>query len=283
MMASSNESIFSRYWTFVRGIHRWHRWPVNSPHIDQWRGALICPWVHGWVNNHEAGDLKRHRAHCDITVMPFRWHILVCRWYGVHSVLIYISLKDLWNQVERLHPFIYLLSPLACYQQLIHYVSRNLNSFLLCENTSHQGVVYYYRLSWLKFTTDYRGFSGKLPGYLQQIYPLCTRQPFCEITDLCNFKWKIMLSNSLKSLVRNRPKGVCSHIDRLSLSVIAPTMIKCKPVVWVSKIALIIAYTWMPFLSRKSDIDLTIRTSEESDVNFVNKDWYGWRIWRSHA
>ena len=25
----------------------------------------------GWVNNREAGDLRRHRAHYDITVMPY--------------------------------------------------------------------------------------------------------------------------------------------------------------------------------------------------------------------
>ena len=29
---------FPRYWPFVRGIHRT---PVNSPHKDQWRGALM--------------------------------------------------------------------------------------------------------------------------------------------------------------------------------------------------------------------------------------------------
>ena len=28
-----------RYWPFVRGIHRSS---VNSPHKDQWRGALMC-------------------------------------------------------------------------------------------------------------------------------------------------------------------------------------------------------------------------------------------------
>ena len=28
---------FPRYWPFVRGIHRW---PVNSPHKGQWRGAF---------------------------------------------------------------------------------------------------------------------------------------------------------------------------------------------------------------------------------------------------
>ena len=61
---------FPRYWPFVRGIHRF---PVNFPHKGQWRGALmfslICVWINGWVNNHEAGDLRRYRAHYDVTVM----------------------------------------------------------------------------------------------------------------------------------------------------------------------------------------------------------------------
>ena len=70
---------FQRYWPLVRGIHRS---PVNSPHIGQWRGALmfslICTWINGWVNNGEAGDLRRHRAHYDITVMRhhFRHSVL---------------------------------------------------------------------------------------------------------------------------------------------------------------------------------------------------------------
>ena len=59
--------------TFVRGIHRS---PVNSPHKGQWRGALmfplICTWINDWVNNREAGDLRRHRAHYDVSVMWFR-------------------------------------------------------------------------------------------------------------------------------------------------------------------------------------------------------------------
>ena len=61
---------FPRYWPFVRGIHRS---PVNSPHQDQWRGALmlplICIWTNAWVNNRDAGDLKRYRVHYDATVM----------------------------------------------------------------------------------------------------------------------------------------------------------------------------------------------------------------------
>ena len=63
---------FPRYWPFVRGIHRF---TVNSQHKGQWRGALIfslsCTRINGWVSNGEAGDLRRHRAHYDATVM--RW------------------------------------------------------------------------------------------------------------------------------------------------------------------------------------------------------------------
>ena len=61
---------FPCYWPFVRGIHRS---PVNSPLKDQWRGALmfslICVWIKGWVNNREAGDLRRYRAHYDVFLM----------------------------------------------------------------------------------------------------------------------------------------------------------------------------------------------------------------------
>ena len=46
----------------------------NSPgHKGQWRGALmfslICAWTNAWVNNREAGDLRRHRSHYDVIVM----------------------------------------------------------------------------------------------------------------------------------------------------------------------------------------------------------------------
>ena len=58
---------FPRYWPFVRGIHR------RSLHKGQWRGALmfslICTRKNGWVNNREAGDLRRYSAHYDVIVM----------------------------------------------------------------------------------------------------------------------------------------------------------------------------------------------------------------------
>ena len=47
--------------------------PVNSPHKGKWFGALmfslICVWIKDWVNNREAGYLRRHRGHYDVNVM----------------------------------------------------------------------------------------------------------------------------------------------------------------------------------------------------------------------
>ena len=66
---------FPPYWPFVRVIHRS---PVNYPHKGQWREALmfsmICACLNGWVNNREAGDLRRHLAYYDVIVM-----LLLCR------------------------------------------------------------------------------------------------------------------------------------------------------------------------------------------------------------
>ena len=53
---------------------------MNSPHKGQWRRAfmfsMICAWKkNGWINNCEAGDLRSHRAHYDVTVM----------WYDIQA------------------------------------------------------------------------------------------------------------------------------------------------------------------------------------------------------
>ena len=57
---------FPYYWLFVRGIHR-------SPNKGQWHGtlmfSLICAWKKSWVNDRDAGDLRHHRSHYDVTVI----------------------------------------------------------------------------------------------------------------------------------------------------------------------------------------------------------------------
>ena len=84
---------FPRYLSFVRGIH-WS--PMNSPHKGQWRGALtfplICAWINSWANNREAGDLRRQRAHYDVTVMHSQYH---GRWWSSNVRNQHISLHGI--------------------------------------------------------------------------------------------------------------------------------------------------------------------------------------------
>ena len=75
MMTSSNENIFRvtghLCGEFTRGEFTGPR--LIAPHKGQWCGALvfslICARTKGWVNNGEAGDLRRHPAHYDVIVM----------------------------------------------------------------------------------------------------------------------------------------------------------------------------------------------------------------------
>ena len=96
---------FPHYWPFVWGIH-W--WPVNSPHKGQWRGALmflIRARINGWINNGEAGDLRRRHVHYDVIVMlnaPFcnrKVYIFVTKWHTVGYVS--NSMWDLWDGSKR--------------------------------------------------------------------------------------------------------------------------------------------------------------------------------------
>ena len=78
MMTSLNGTIFR-----VTGPSS----PVHSTHKGQSRGtlmfSLICAWTGGWADNWDAGDLRRYRAHYDVTVMtnddPVDWYIYVTR------------------------------------------------------------------------------------------------------------------------------------------------------------------------------------------------------------
>ena len=52
---------------------------IFQSHKLEWRGALmfalICVWINGWVNNREAGDLRRYRTHYDVTVMIMKTYL----------------------------------------------------------------------------------------------------------------------------------------------------------------------------------------------------------------
>ena len=63
-MASSNGNIF-RVTGHLCGEFTG---PTKASDAELWC-FLICTRINGWVNSDEAGDLRRYRAHYDVTVM----------------------------------------------------------------------------------------------------------------------------------------------------------------------------------------------------------------------
>ena len=62
-------------WLLITWLLAWQSYPKSS--YSWWRHQMetfprywpICAWTNGWANNQDAGDLRRHRAHYDDSVM----------------------------------------------------------------------------------------------------------------------------------------------------------------------------------------------------------------------
>ena len=74
MMRSSNGNIF-RVTGHLCGEFTCPRWIPRTKASDAelWWVFFICVWINGWVNNREAGDLRRHHAHYEVTVL--HWYL----------------------------------------------------------------------------------------------------------------------------------------------------------------------------------------------------------------
>ena len=110
---------FLRHWPFVRGIHRS---PVNYPHKGQWRGALmfslICAWINPWVNNRQAGALRRHRAHYDVTVIAWNAvEVPTGKQPGINDDL-WVFLRDVGPISQTVYEFIFQPSEDMCYSDI---------------------------------------------------------------------------------------------------------------------------------------------------------------------
>ena len=104
MMTSSNGNIF-RVTGPLCGEFTGPRWiPLTkASDAEPWCSLWSAPWINGWVNNREAGDLRRHRAHYDVFVMQRRrisWGASDLSWH--YSFVIHVSSETL----DQLPPFV---------------------------------------------------------------------------------------------------------------------------------------------------------------------------------
>ena len=85
MMTSSNGNIFRVTGHLCGEFTGRGESPAQRPVTGSFDVSLICARINDWVNNREAGDLRRHRGHYDVNVMlTSRSYSRTCRgqmWY----------------------------------------------------------------------------------------------------------------------------------------------------------------------------------------------------------
>ena len=90
MMMSSNGSIF-HVTDLLCGEFTGHQWKPRTGASDAelWCFLWSEPWINGLVNHDETGDLRRHCAHYDATVMflGFFTHVCIIQPWCVDSPL----------------------------------------------------------------------------------------------------------------------------------------------------------------------------------------------------
>ena len=72
MMTSSNGNLSALLAHCAGNSPITGEFPAQRPVTRSFDILLIFVWRNDWVNNHEAGDLRRHRSHYDVTVMVSR-------------------------------------------------------------------------------------------------------------------------------------------------------------------------------------------------------------------
>ena len=69
MMTSSNGNIFRVTGPLCGEFTGPGKFPAQRPVTQSFDVSLICARINDWVNNREAGDLRRHHGHYDVNLM----------------------------------------------------------------------------------------------------------------------------------------------------------------------------------------------------------------------
>ena len=100
--------------TFSASLASWRestgdRWiPFTKASDEELFVSLICAWANGWANNWDAGDLRRLRAHYDVTAdLPLWTQHLLCynptktHWMS-SPILVIVAVLDRRNLIIHL-------------------------------------------------------------------------------------------------------------------------------------------------------------------------------------
>ena len=112
--------------------------------------SLICVWINGWVNNGEAGDLRRYRAHYDVILM----NPLSCVWVWLAS--------SIGQPLFALDRVVFALFPEISYSRKCIWIRRlrNGSRFVSASNVK---IAFVFSKGW-RWTHYISGFAGILLG-----------------------------------------------------------------------------------------------------------------------
>ena len=138
MMTSSKGNIF-RVTGSLCGKFTGQRWiPLTkASEAGLWYFLCSTPWINSRVNNREAGDSRRHRAHYDVIVMGYSFHRILhniwttgLQWVRFMNLLIFYVISDVGPVYQHpqpvsfgtdLHSFIPLRTELFWHNNLLRW------------------------------------------------------------------------------------------------------------------------------------------------------------------
>ena len=71
-MTSSNGNVSALLAICVGNLPVPHEFPAQRPVPRSFDVFVDLVWINGWVNNREAGDLRRYRVHFDVIVTYYK-------------------------------------------------------------------------------------------------------------------------------------------------------------------------------------------------------------------
>ena len=103
MMTSSNGNIFRVTGHLCGEFTGPGEFPAQRPVTRSFDVFFICVWINGWINNREAGDFRRYRAHYDVIV----------------KVFLVLTHRDDCLQRESVVTWLALQAPIPCFHMIL--------------------------------------------------------------------------------------------------------------------------------------------------------------------
>ena len=92
-LTHGHKKVTTCFWPFVRWIPL-----TKASDAELWRFLWSVPWINGWVNNRDTGNLRRHRGHYGVAVMQWLGVVMAQIFHDIMAKSVVMSqLIFLWT------------------------------------------------------------------------------------------------------------------------------------------------------------------------------------------